>query len=245
MTKWILASLLTINASAQVAAPDVTTGKKIFESQCALCHGQTGTGGRGPSLNRPKLAHAPDDEALWKTISDGIEPEMPGAWQLNPREVYSVAAYVRSLGTIPPEVLPGDPVKGERVYQAKGCAGCHMVAGKGEGFGPELTDIGTRRNGAHLRQAIMKPASLLPEDFLYVAVLTQNGATVRGIRVNEDSFNIQIKDARGKFHSFAKSELKELKRLRGETPMPSFQGSLSAAELNDLVAYLAGLKGKL
>jgi cytochrome c oxidase cbb3-type subunit 3 len=242
MSKWLLSALLAITAVAQV--PDTAAGKKIFESQCALCHGQTGTGGRGPSLNRPKLARAPDDEALWKVISNGIEPEMPGAWQLNVHEVYSVAQYVRSLGAMPPEVLPGDPSRGERIFQSKGCAGCHMVAGKGEGFGPELSEIGTRRNGAHLRQAILKPATLLPDGFLYVSAVTQNGATVRGIRVNEDSFNIQIKDARGQFHSFAKADLKELKRLRGETPMPSYEGSLSPAELDDLVAYLAGLKGK-
>ncbi len=49
---------------------------------------------------------------------------------------------------------------------------------------------------------------------------------------------------RGQFHSFAKSELKEVRRLRGETPMPSYEASLSAAELDDLVAYLASLKGK-
>jgi cytochrome c oxidase cbb3-type subunit III len=242
MSKWLLSGLLAISAVAQV--PDTAAGKKIFESQCALCHGQTGTGGRGPSLNRPKLARAPDDEALWKVISNGIEPEMPGAWQLNVHEVYSVGAYVRSLGAMPPEVLPGDPSRGERVFQSKGCAGCHMVAGIGEGFGPELSEIGTRRNGAHLRQAILKPATLLPDGFLYVSAVTQSGAALRGIRVNEDSFNIQIKDARGQYHSFAKADLKELKRLRGETPMPSYEGSLSPAELDDLVAYLASLKGK-
>lgn len=242
MSKWILSAVLAIAAVAQV--PDPSAGKKIFESQCALCHGQTGTGGRGPSLNRAKLAHAPDDEALWKVISNGIEPEMPGAWQLNVREVYSVGLYVRSLGAIPPEALPGDASRGERIFQSKGCAGCHMVAGIGEGFGPELTDIGTRRNGAHLRQAITKPATLLPEGFLYVSATTQNGSTIRGIRVNEDSFNIQIKDARGQFHSLAKSQLKELKRLSGETPMPSYEKSLTAPELDDLVSYLASLKGK-
>jgi cytochrome c oxidase cbb3-type subunit 3 len=242
MSKRLLIGLLAVSALAQ--PPDPTTGKKIFESQCALCHGQTGTGGRGPSLNRAKLGRAPDDEELGKVISNGIEPEMPGAWQLNAHEVSSVAAYVRSLGALPPEKLPGNATAGERLFQSKGCAGCHVVAGKGAGFGPELTEIGTRRNGAHLRQAILKPATLLPEGFLYVAATTQSGATVRGIRVNEDSFNIQIKDARGQFHSFVKLDLKELRRLRGETPMPSYEGSLSTAELDDLVAYLASLKGK-
>jgi cytochrome c oxidase cbb3-type subunit 3 len=242
MSKWVLIGLLAMNAIAQ-SPGDLQTGKKIFESQCALCHGQTGTGGRGPSLTRPKLGKAPDDESLWKVISNGIEPEMPGAWQLNTREVFSVASYVRSLGTIPPQVLPGDPARGERVLQSKGCAACHLITGKGEGYGPELSEIGLRRSATHLRQAIVSPATLLPEGFLYVAATTKSGATVKGIRVNEDSFNIQIKDSRGRFHSFSKSDLKELKRLRGETPMPSFQ-SLTPAELDDLVAYLAGLKGK-
>jgi putative heme-binding domain-containing protein len=240
MSKWLLIALVAMNSIAQ----DTATGKKIFESQCALCHGQTGTGGRGPSLQRPKLTKAPDDEALWKVISNGIQPEMPGAWQLNVREVASVGAYVKSLGAIPPEVLPGDPGRGERVYQSKVCAGCHMVAGRGEGFGPELTDIGSRRNGTHLRETILHPSAELPEGFLYVAIVTQSGAAIRGIRVNEDSFNIQIKDARGQFHSFAKSDLRELRRLANETPMPAYGGSLSNAELDDLVAYLASLKGK-
>jgi cytochrome c oxidase cbb3-type subunit 3 len=239
MSIWILIGLLAMQAGG-----DLPTGKKIFESQCALCHGQTGTGGRGPSLNRAKLRKAPDDAEMGKVISNGIEPEMPGAWQLNEREVRSVVAYVRSLGTLPQEVLPGDAGRGERVYQSKGCAACHVVAGKGEGIGPELTEIGIRRNGAHLRQAIRRPATLLPEGFLLVVAVMQSGQSIRGIRVNEDSFNIQIKDLSGQFHSFAKADLKELRRLRNETPMPSYEASLSVAELDDLVAYLASLKGK-
>src|SRR5580658_2370977 len=111
MSKWLLSIVAVTSALAQ--APDPAAGKKIFESQCALCHGQTGTGGRGPSLNRAKLAHAPTDDDLGKVIANGIEPEMPGAWQLSPREISSVAQYVRSLGAIPPEILPGDPSRGE------------------------------------------------------------------------------------------------------------------------------------
>jgi putative heme-binding domain-containing protein len=239
-----LAGLVTGAFAQTDSPPDLDSGRKIFESQCALCHGQTGTGGRGPSLNHPKLDKAPDDDALRKAISDGIPPEMPGAWQLAPREVASVAVYVRSLGKVPPELLPGDPERGARVYDAKGCAGCHMIGGKGEGFGPELTGIGARRNGAYLRQTLIKPAATLPEGFLYVAAVTAAGQTLRGIRVNEDAFTIQLKDARGRFHSFRKTELKELRRLRGESPMPPFEGSLTGAELDDLVAYLAGLRGK-
>jgi cytochrome c oxidase cbb3-type subunit III len=242
MLKLFVVSLLAVGAIGQTG--DATVGKKIFESQCALCHGQSGSGGRGPSLIRRTFNKAPDDDALRQVISNGIEPEMPGAWQLDPKEVASVAVYVRSFGTIVPQKLPGDAARGATLYQSKGCSSCHIVAGKGVGFGPELSDIGARRNGAHLRQAVVQPAASLPSGFLFVAAVTAKGETIRGIRMNEDSFSIQLKDTRGQFHSFRKSELKELKKLKSETPMPSYKDSMSTAELDDLVAYLASLDGK-
>jgi putative heme-binding domain-containing protein len=241
MARISIGLLFVVAAAAQ---SDLAAGRKIFESQCALCHGQTGGGGRGPALTRPKLAKAADEAALRRVISNGIEPEMPGAWQLNPVEVSQVAAFVQSLGSLPAETIAGNAARGARVFESRGCAGCHIVAGKGEGYGPELTDIGSRRNAAHLRRAILQPSSLLPEQFLYLAVTPVSGGTIRGIRVNEDSFTIQLKDANGRFHSFRKSDLKDIRRLDRETPMPSYDGSIPPPELDDLVAYLAGLRGK-
>jgi putative heme-binding domain-containing protein len=169
---------------------------------------------------------------------------MPGAWQLTPREVANLAGYVRSLAAVPAELLKGDPSRGLSIFRTKGCAGCHMVAGNGGGFGPDLSDIGVRRSVAWLRQTVRRPADSLPDTFQFIAATSTAGNTVRGIRVNEDSFTVQLKDAQGRFHSFRKSELKELRRLPHETPMPSYEGQLSAAELEDLVAYLAGLRGR-
>jgi cytochrome c oxidase cbb3-type subunit 3 len=225
----------------QAWAQDV--GRRIFESQCALCHGQKGGGGRGPALNRPKLEKAPDDAALRKLIEEG-SGDMPGAWQLHPDEVAGVAAYVRSLGQLPAEVVSGDAARGARVFASNGCTGCHIVGGEGEAFGPELTSVGARRGAGFLRQTVLKPAATLPEDFLYVSVAPAKGAAVRGVRVNEDSFTIQVRDAGGRHHSFRKTEIRELRRLNGETPMPPYEGRIGNAELDDLVAYLASLKGK-
>jgi len=242
MRLWILCVAFAAHAAAQ-SPPDAAAGRKIFESQCALCHGQTGGGGRGPALNRPKLERAPDDKALRELISDG-SGDMPGAWQLHPDEVAGVAAYVRSLGALPPEIVRGDPQRGVAIYGSKGCASCHMIAGQGAGVGPELTSVGGRRSAAFLRQTVLRPAASLPPEFLYVAVVPASGAAVRGIRVNEDSFTIQLRDVSGTPYSFRKSGLKELQRLSGQTPMPSYQGQISGEALDDLIAYLASLKGK-
>ena len=195
--RWTLAALVVPYAFAQTPADpvgDPVWGKKLFESQCALCHGQTGGGGRGPNLHRPKLNHAPGENALRKVISEGIVPEMPAFWQMSDREVASVAAYVRTLGSAPSEPVPGDPSRGGRLYVSKGCGGCHMIAGHGSGYGPELTDVGVKRSLAFLRESIIAPEASVPEGFLLVELVTSSGETIRGIRLNEDTFSIQVKD---------------------------------------------------
>lgn len=218
------------------------TGKRIFESQCALCHGPDGSGGRGPSLRKAKLKKAPDDTALKKVIEDGISPEMPGAWQLHPREVEATAAYVRSLGRLVVEEINGVPAAGEEVFNKTGCANCHIVNGKGRANGPELSAIGSRRNSKHLRESILTPNSFLPEDFLLVEVTDGTGRTVKGVKANEDLFSIQLALPNGRYQSFQKSSLKNIKRLTGQSTMPAFD-KLAAADLDNLVAYLASLKG--
>jgi cytochrome c oxidase cbb3-type subunit III len=230
---------------AKGETPNATAGKKLFELHCTGCHGIEGRGGgRGPNLNRVRLEHASDDAALKSLIEDGIRPEMPGAWYLSEKDLANVVAYVRSLGTIPAEPVPGDATQGSRVYAKGGCANCHMVAGEGTGLGPELTEVGARRSAAYLRECLVKPSAKLPEGFLWVEATLASGETLRGIRVNEDTFSIQIKDSSGGFHSLRKQELKELRKLRDKTPMPSYERIFSAAELQDLVAYLASLRGK-
>jgi mono/diheme cytochrome c family protein len=89
-------------AAAVAAGPaDLAAGKAIFQSRCALCHGLNGGGGRGPDLRRPQLTQASDEAALKLVISNGISQGMPAAWYLSPNELTDVAAFVRSLSSIP------------------------------------------------------------------------------------------------------------------------------------------------
>jgi hypothetical protein len=76
-----------------------------------------------------------------------------------------------------------------------------------------------------------------------VVVVTSQGATVSGIRVNEDNFSIQVLDPSGRFHSFRKSALSKIDKRPGESPMPSYKTLFSEDEMNDLIAYLSSLRG--
>jgi putative heme-binding domain-containing protein len=233
-----------VDPVASITTGDLARGKRLFGGHCAACHGQTAEGGRGPNLALPKLRRAADNQALFQVIRDGVDgTEMEGAWQMTEREIWQVAAYIRSLSRVAAETLAGDAQRGSQVYAAAGCASCHIVRGEGRGLGPDLSEVGARRSAAFLRQALVNPGKSAPEGFLMVRVVTREGQEIRGIRINEDSFTLQLRDLDGRFHSFRKRAVKDVQKLFGESPMPGYGGQISAAQLDDLVAYLAGLRG--
>ena len=228
------------------ASPDdLQRGQRLFLGHCASCHGPAGEGGRGASLARPRLPRAPDDPALFKVIRDGLPgTEMPAAWVMINREIWQVAAYVRTLGRVAEERLSGDGGRGEAIYRGKGnCVQCHSITGHGGAFGPELTEIGSRRSATYLRAALLEPDSAVPEGFLQVRLTARDGRRLTAIRLNEDTFTIQIRDLASGILSFRKQDLKELLKDWGKSPMPGVRGALSDAEVADLVAYLAFLRG--
>jgi cytochrome c oxidase cbb3-type subunit 3 len=248
--KWIVV-LAAIGVFGQSSDPlaaaksnDIAAGKRVFDSQCALCHGIGGTGGRGPALTMAKMRHAADGSELIGVIVGGVNgSSMPAFWFLGERPVFQVAAYVRSLSANPPPAtMVGDAAHGKALFAAKGCAGCHVVNGEGRAYGPELTEIGLLRSAAFLRESILDPEASVPDGFAVVKATPRGGTAVTGVRINEDSFTIQLRDAAGRFHSFRKQDLAELKKDLTTSPMPSYLATLSSAEVDDLVAYLAGLK---
>jgi cytochrome c oxidase cbb3-type subunit III len=236
-------------------ADDHAQGERLFQLHCAGCHGPKGEGGKGPSLTMSRLARATADKELIRVIADGIEgTDMPES-RLEKDQIKQVVAFVRRLGVLPPERVVGDARHGEQQYFAKGyCSQCHAIKGQGGAFGPDLTDIGLRRGVGYLRAALIDPEAdvpkgfssfgpdaSLPENFLFVRVTTKDGQRLTGVRVNEDTFSIQLRDSSDRIHSFFKSDLAELHKDWGKSPMPSYRDVFSEKELDDVTAFLASL----
>lgn len=250
----MLASIVIALTLAQNPA-DIQRGKQLFEGLCADCHGFEGTGGRGPSLNRATLTRAQDDDALRAIIRDGlVDRGMPRVRRTTANEQHDLIAYVRSLGRAARTARAGDAQKGRAIYQRNGCTSCHVITNEGGATGPELTTIGVQRGADYLRQAIVDPAGTLPhgtlavparnlDEFLPVRVVTQDGREVQGLRINEDTFTIQIRDSNGQFFSLRKADLKDVEKQFGKSLMPSYKDRLTTPEVDDLVAYLSSLGG--
>jgi cytochrome c oxidase cbb3-type subunit 3 len=223
---------------------DMAAGRQIFDAQCAWCHGNGGDGGTGPNLHG-RLRHATTHASVVEIILNGIPgTDMPSfRLGLTERAMKQTATYVQSLSRAASQKIPGDAQRGATLYQSSGCASCHVVDGAGGVLGPELTSIGAQRGPAYLRDAIVTPAVAHPPGYLVVRAVPNNGPEVRGIRVNEDVFWVHIRDGSGRVHTLQKSELARLDRDFEGTLMPSYATRLQPAELDDVVAYLATLRG--
>jgi len=227
---------------------DLADGKATFRSNCAFCHGLTGGGGRGPALNAGRFLHGSAADDIKNVIKSGVPGTTMPAFEFEKDELGRLVAYLRTLSATSGKAVSagpvaGDAAKGRQVYERSGCTGCHRVGSEGSVFGPELTRIGAGRSAEYLRESIVNPSADVPEEYAGVTVITRDGKRITGVRVNEDTFNVQLRDASQNFRMFQKDEVQQVTR-ETKSLMPVYS-SLSKDDLQNLLAYLDSLRGDL
>jgi putative heme-binding domain-containing protein len=228
----------------QYSRADVEVGQRLYGPQCQVCHGATGDGVPGIDLRLGRFRRASSDEDLARVIASGVPGAGMPPFALAQRELVGLIAFIRA-GFDPGSaaVRVGDAARGRALFAGKAdCAGCHRVAGAGPRVAPDLSDIGAIRTLAALQRAVLAPNESLLPIHRPVRAVTSTGETVRGRRLNEDSYSVQLIDENENLRSLAKADLREL-AVAPAAAMPSYAGRLTDDELADLIAYLVSLKG--
>lgn len=219
-------------------------GESLYRSNCAFCHGVTGKGGRGPDLTG-KRNHGDTLADVKRVIQQGIPGStMPAFGNFLDDELDRLAEYVQAFanaGAASTMKLTGNAEAGKAVYAKAGCKACHAINREGGVFGPDLSRIGAARSPEYIRDSIVKPSADIPQEWEGVIVTTKDGKRVQGIKVNEDTFSIQLRDPAGRFRLFDKTaDLKSVEPLKNSI-MPSY-AKLPQKDLDDLLAYLDTLR---
>jgi putative heme-binding domain-containing protein len=259
----VLLAIAVLAARAQEKNPYAGDSKMAqlgefqFRANCAFCHGLGARGGgRGPDLTRARKKHGSADADLFHTINDGVPgTAMPpnGATQqgvgMTPEEIWQVITYIRSVEKKASAEATGDAARGKTLFNASACATCHMINGKGGRLGPDLTSAGSARSFDYLVESVRKPSRRLAQgiseamkefsqEYETVNLVTADGTKLQGVVLNEDSFTLQMMDAREQIHLFDKDKLKSFEKTR-ESLMPAYDTrTLSDKDLQDLVAYM-------
>jgi hypothetical protein len=91
-----------------------------------------------------------------------------------------------------------------------------------------------------LQRTLLDPGRALLPINRSVRAVTRDGETIRGRRVNEDTYTVQLIDSNGRLRSLTKSDLVEYEA----SPTPIMKPTtLSADEVADLIGYLLSLRG--
>ena len=53
--------------------------------------------------------------------------------------------------------------RGKQIYSDKQCALCHTIQGKGGKSGPDLSDVGRKRDAQWLERFLMSPSTVIPK----------------------------------------------------------------------------------
>jgi mono/diheme cytochrome c family protein len=158
-------------AADNPAAPELARGQQVFEeSGCRGCHKLNGVGGvLGPELDKVGARRSP--EWLKKhflapasvTPGSAMPPQKLSETNLQAIILFmlgqtgeSAPGYYASMKVIP------SSSEGQRLFQQKGCIGCHSIGGKGGQVGPALDDVGLRRTPEWMVQHFRDPQTVTP-----------------------------------------------------------------------------------
>ena len=158
-------------------APKLARGRAVFEETgCIGCHKLRGVGGViGPELDNVGASRSPEwllthfKNPAAVTPGSAMPPIKASDADLDALTLYvlsftdePLSAYYVSMKTIP------GPAAGRRLFEEKGCIGCHSLGGKGGNIGPPLDEVAKRHNaqwivGHFKNPQAVSPGSVMPQ----------------------------------------------------------------------------------
>jgi putative heme-binding domain-containing protein len=222
----------------------IDTGARLYNAQCAQCHGPAGDMVAGIDLRLGRFRRVNSDEDLGRVITNGVPGTGMPPFPLQPPELAGVIAYIRAgFDPLGASVKVGDAARGRVIVEGNGkCFSCHRIGNTGSRVGPDLSDIGLLRSPAALQRTLVDPTSAMMPINRPIRIVLKNGRTITGRRLNEDTYSVQLIDAQEELHSIAKSDMRTY-TVETRSTMPSYAETLNAEELADVIAYLLTLKG--
>ncbi len=148
---------------------------------------------------------------------------------------------------VPP--IEVDPAVGEKIFFDKtregACSKCHVVGGKGNDDGPELTGVGAVLTPQYLIESILKPSKIIAKGFETMYLKTKDGMTYNGVLQceTEEGVVLLVEEADEIVeHVFSPDEIEQMHKQDISNMPGNYSEILSTKEFYGIVSYLLSLK---
>jgi PQQ-dependent dehydrogenase (methanol/ethanol family) len=213
----------------------------LFQRTCSLCHGSDAKGtDRAPTMVGSASLQSMSDSDIANVIQKG-KGRMP-AFPLPPADIDQLVRYIRSLNaTASAAPVAGDAKAGEAIFFGGGaCSTCHVVRGRGNSNGPDLSNVASRMRLANMQQVLANPSANITPGYAMASVVLNDRTTLHGFLRAQGSHDVVLQTKDGKLRPLVDSEYKTITQDQ-QSAMGAFRGA--PEELRNLLAYLSTLNG--
>ena len=136
----------------------------------------------------------------------------------------------------------GDAAKGLVTFTTL-CGTCHQINGAGVNFGPNLSDIGTRKTKELVIESILYPSKVIEPGYDMIMITLENEDLGMGLVVTETDAELTLKAVGGTITTYKKTDIVSRSKLPTSI-MPPLGVALSVSDVANIAEYLAAQKKK-
>lgn len=179
------------------------------------------------NLSTDRLALIFEKSNAGKTLLDSLETRQEGR--------------LIQLEEMASGLVKGDVDRGRAIFYGVGaCSTCHAVSGKGETFGPDLTNIGEIRSQHDILEAMLFPGASFAREYETVALQTKSQKYL-GIVKRFENGRYELAIGPGSLITVDEKDIVALEEAQQSLMPAGLFSNLNNQEISDLMHYLQSL----
>lgn len=176
--------------------------------------------------------------AAWQQWFASAYPEQPEAKlpedsNTNRWTMEELLSYLMS-----PDGSAADPQQGATVFEKAGCIKCHRFGERGEGIGPDLTNVSRRFQKKEILESILFPSQVIADQYASKVIVLKDGRTIWGLAAIQPDGSIVVLQSNAQRITVAKDEIDEIHASKKSAMPEGLLNPLTLEEIADLFAYL-------